>query len=278
MADPFVDSTDFAGITVPPSVVDFISNQSVTGAPFARALTLLPTDRGSVAFPTVDPSAFDWTMEGQPLPRVDLGDLGPIVVACKLAGLVALTNELLNDNVLPISDLLGKAIAASMGPKLDDGLLNGSGLPAPAGILRTIPAAASEPDFRQAVIGAWGELVDEGADATQIVAFASATVVAKELARVSEVTDMPIHEDGADAMIGPGIRLIPVPTLTATEIVVADASAVYLVQRDDFRVDASRDYLFGADQLALRILGRFGIACPTTEKSMRRADILDFTS
>lgn len=269
-----VISSDFSGILVPPELVQFIATNCVTGAPFARSLTLLPTQSGSVGFPTVAPDSFDWVAEAQSLPGVDVNPSGPIVAVAKLAGMVGLGNEFISDNALPISTLLGQAIADAMGPKLDVGLLRGEGPPEPTGILASVTAAESQgTDFRTDTIKAWGELVDAGADPATIIAFANAYTVAEELARVTTSEGAPIHPDGAAAMVGPGIALIPVPSLDDGEVIVCDKSAVYLVQREDFTVEASTDYLFGSDQIALRIKGRFAVASPTVSKSMRTIGI-----
>ncbi len=88
----------------------------LTGAPFAQALTPLPTDRGSVAFPKAGPTGAGWVKELDPIPAVTLNDDADVIAACKLAGLIQLSNESLDDAALPIGDLVGQAIRDSMGP------------------------------------------------------------------------------------------------------------------------------------------------------------------
>lgn len=262
-------SSSFDGFTCRDELTTFIANAAVTGAPFARSITPLPTERGSVSFPTASPTGFDWVAENGLIPTVDLNDGADVVAVAKLAGLLGMSNEFVNDNELPMSDLLRKAVADAMGPKLDHGLLFGAGAPEPLGVLAAAPTTLPYGDFRFGVIAAWGELVDAGADPEQIVAYASGATVAAELARV-DLEDAPIHADGAAAMVGPGIRMIAVPTLSLGEILVADRSALYLVLRQDFEAEISGHAGFANDQSLMRIKGRFAVACPTPEKSLRR--------
>ncbi len=262
-------TSSFDGFVCSDELATFVANAAVTGAPFARNITPLPTERGSVSFPTASPEGFDWVSENGTIPTVDLNDGADVVAVAKLAGLLGMSNEFVSDAELPMSDLLAKAIADSMGPKLDTGLLFGSGAPEPEGVMAVAPEAIGGPDFRSDVIMAWGELVDAGADPLSIVAFASANVVAWELSRTT--TDgVPIHADGAAAMVGPGIRMIAVPSLSAGQTLVADVSGLYLVLRQDFSAEVSGHAGFANDQSLMRIKGRFAVACPTPGKTLRK--------
>lgn len=266
---PDITSAAFDGFVCRDEVTSFFANRAVTGAPFARSLTPMPTDKGSVAFPTAAPTSFDWVSEGAAIPDVDINDDAYVVAVAKLAGLITMSNESVSDADYPLDSMLGKTVADSMGPKLDNGLLFGAGAPAPEGILAVAPEAMGGPDFRSDVIGAWGELVDEGSDPEQIVAFASGAVVAYELARTT--TDgVPIHADGDAAMVGPGVRLIAVPQLSGGQVLVVDRSSLFLILRNDFEVTFSDQAKFSTDQVVARVKGRFAVACATPEKSLRK--------
>lgn len=268
MTDLF--TTDFDGFTARDELSTFVANAAVTGAPFARSLTPLPIGRPGITFPLVDPTGFDWTAEGGPIPGVDLGDDVYSVAVAKLAGIVGMSSEFVDDNELPIGNLLGQAVADSMGPKLDSGLLVGAGAPAPTGILASATAGPAADDFRQAVIACWGAMVDDGANGENIVAFASGSTVAAELGRVN-LEDTPIHPAGMVPMIGPGIRMVAVPSIAAGTVLVADVSRTYLVLREDFSAEMSEHARFANDQVVMRIKGRFAVACPTPAKSLRVA-------
>jgi hypothetical protein len=205
-----------------------------------------------------------------------MGDSALVSTPRKLAGLIGLSNESLDDASIPIGTLTGQAIRDSMGPQLDDGLLHGTNTPPqPDGILAHATAAANKPDFRQAVIGAWGELVDGGAPADSVVAFANPVILATEWERAGTTGD-PIHPDSSTGVltIGPGIQTVAVPKLVGgatPEILVCDTSSVFLVIREALTVETSSDLYFASDSLALRVKGRFAVACPTPAKSLRKA-------
>src|SRR5689334_18595843 len=124
-----VTRDDFSGELAQAEVVSFIVNALLEGAPFTGALTRYSTARGSVVFPVVSPTGFDWTAEGAPVPAVDPGDAVHSRAVQKLSGIISLTNEMLGDSVIPVSQLLARAVQDSMSAMLDDGLLHGSGTP-----------------------------------------------------------------------------------------------------------------------------------------------------
>jgi hypothetical protein len=271
-----VSSGSYGGVPFPPDVLAQIWLTVLSGAPFSQALTPLPTSSGSVAFPTAAPSGGSFVLEGTALPPVTMGDAALISTPRKLAALLALSNESIDDAVIPIGDLTGSAVRDSLAPILDDGLLHGNNVaPNPDGVLGHAPAAANKPDFRQAVIGAWGEVVNAGAPADSVVAFANPVILANEWERAGTTGD-PIHPDSStgDLTIGPGIRTVAVPKLvggTTPEILVADVSSLYLVIREAFMIETSRDIYFASDSLGLRVKTRVAVACPTPQKSMRKA-------
>ncbi len=82
-----------------------------------------------MAFPKAGPAGAGWVKELKPLPAVALNDsAADVIAACKLAGLIELSNESLDDAAPPLGDLVGAAIRDSMGPVLDNGLLHGDGV------------------------------------------------------------------------------------------------------------------------------------------------------
>jgi HK97 family phage major capsid protein len=274
-----VSSGSYGSVPFPPDVQEAVWVTVLTGAPFAGNITPLPTSSGSVAFPTAAPTGADWTGEGQPIPPVALGDAALISTPRKLAALLSLSNESREDASIPLAQLTGAAIRDAMAPTMDDGLLHGDGVaPHPDGILGHATAAASAADFRQAVITAWGEVVDAGAPADQVCAFANPVILATEWMRVGTTGD-PIHDDatpGTALMLGPGIKTFAVPSLVGgatPEILVADVSSLFLVLREAFVFELNDAVYFTSDSLALRVKCRVACACPTPAKSLRKAVI-----
>jgi HK97 family phage major capsid protein len=274
-----VSHSSYGGVPFPPDVLNQVWVTILTGSPFANAIAPLPTSSGSVAFPTAAPTGAAWTSEGAALPPVTLGDAALISTPRKLAALLSLSNESIEDPVIPIGDLTGQAIRDAMSAQMDNGLIYGTGTPPqPDGILAHATAAASHPDFRQAVIGAWGEIVSAGAPADQVVAFANPTILATEWMRTGVTQGLPIHADSPTGVltIGPGIQTVAVPSLVggaSPDILVADVSATYLVIRDALMIEMDRSVYFASDSLGLRVKTRVACACPTPAKSLRKAVI-----
>jgi HK97 family phage major capsid protein len=277
-AEQAVTTGSYANVPFPPDVQNAVWVTVLTGSPFANAIAPLPTSGGSVAFPTAAPTGAAWVGEGQPLPPVTVGDSALISTPRKLAALLSLSNESLEDAVIPIGDLTGQAIRDAMAHQMDDGLLHGNGTaPNPDGILGHATAATGGPDFRQAVIEAWGEIVSAGAPADQVFAFANPATLAAEWGRVGSTGD-PIHADSDAGVltIGPGIQTVAVPSLVGgatPEILVADVSSTYLVVRDAMTIEMNDAVYFGSDSIGLRVKVRVACACPTPAKSLRKAVI-----
>jgi HK97 family phage major capsid protein len=267
-----VTRASFDAVPFQPQVVDQISSLLVSGAPFARNLSLFPTSRGSVAWPTASPTGETWLAELAPFPAITINDDSYVVAVAKIGGLVNLSNESIADAVFNIESALGNVLRDTLSADLDNGLLYGLGAPAPNGIVAVATDAAAGADLRSAVINAWGELVGAGANPSSVVAFVNPVTAATEMARTT--TDgVPVHPDGAELRVG-SVPLLPVPKLLAADVaLVVDTSATYLVQRDDVTVDLSTEFGFDTDSTALRIKGRFAIAAPTPLKSLRMATI-----
>jgi Phage capsid family len=268
---------DFGGIVWPPDVIQWLTSQLLTGAPFSQVLSQLPTVAGSVAFPIAAPDQAKWTGEGEPIGIVQLNESTDIVAVAKLASLHYISNEAVNDTSYPISEQIAKVLADSCGPVLDAGLLYGQGVKEPVGVVAKATAAGSAPDFRAAAITAWGELVGAGATPANVVVFAHPVPIATEWARVGS-TGEPIHEDQpADTALslGPGITCIPVPTLLPADVLAVDTSNVYFVVRDQLTFEATpyTDSAWTTDSQAMRTKLRAAVAAPVPAKSLRTCTI-----
>jgi hypothetical protein len=270
LAMPVVRAS-FDGVPFQPQVVQQIANLLVTGAPFARRLTMFPTTRGSVAWPTASPVGQTWIAELGAFPTITLNDDSYLAVVAKLGGILTLSNESIGDSVFNIESALSLLLRDTLSASLDDGLLYGAGVPAPNGIVALATASAGGPDLRSSVIGSWGELTAAGADPSAIVAFVNPIAAAGEMGRVT-LDGVPVHADGTALRVG-SVELIPTPKMHVDDVLVVDTSAVYLVARDDFSVDLSQDFGFSTDSTALRIKGRFAVAAPAPLRSLRKATI-----
>jgi HK97 family phage major capsid protein len=270
-----VTSTSWGGALTPPQVQEWLLNKLLTGSPFAQALTLVGTNRGSMVWPIVAPDGAAWVGEAQPIPTANLNDDVYMVAVCKLAAIIEASNESVSDALFPIATAIGRAIADSCGPVLDRSLLYGGGGLEPIGVFANAPAAGPAEDFRQAAIGAWGELAAAGALPENIVVFAHPVPIAAEWARVN-AQGSPLHDDspsGQPLTLGPGIRVTGVPMLDPADVLAVDTSMVFLVERDDVGMEMSDQPGWNRDTLSIRVKGRLTVAAPVPEKSMRQVVI-----
>jgi HK97 family phage major capsid protein len=251
-------------------VAGFIVNELVAGAPFTNRLTPLVTDRNGVVIGRAAPTGFGWVAEGQTLPTVDLGDSSDVIAVKKLAGIFDLSNESLSDTTMPVADMLGQVVRDSMAHDLDAGLLYGAGGLEPTGVVARAEDAVAGVSLRQGVVNAWAELVDAGAPADRVVAFGSAATLAEELGRETD-EGRPVHPDGMVPVLGPGVPLVAVPALEPGIVLVVDTSHVFAIVRADFAVELDPSAGFRNDTTACRVKGRFAVAAPAPDKSLRVA-------
>jgi HK97 family phage major capsid protein len=255
------------GIT-PPEILGQVLNALLGGAPFADSLTRMLAGANSVTFPVASPTGMDWIHEGQPLPTVNLGDTAYNVVPRKLAGTFGLSNELLADETISAFDLLGTAVRDASGPVLDDGLLHGDGDPGPVGVVGLAPASTGT-TLREAAITATADIGNDGGTANVLAL--NPTDIAAESAR-ADANGRPLYENGFTTL--GTLSVVAVPKLAAgTEMLVYDATRLYLLVRNDFLVEASPDAGFTSDLTIARIKGRFAAAVPTVNKSIRKLTV-----
>ena len=265
----------WSGAPFPDDVQAQLLAKLLTGSPFAKALQPAPTTRGVVTWPLVSPEGATWLAELQQFPLASLNDDVYTVAAAKLGTIIQLSNESIADASFDLAGAVGRAIADSCGPLVDDAFLYGAAALSPKGVWAAAPEAAEAPDFRSAVITAWGELAGAGSPVESILVATHPTDLASEWSRTTG-DGLPLHTDAPSAAtltLGPGIRTLAVPMMHAGDVLAFDASAVFRVARSDFAVELSREAGFATDSVWLRVKGRLAVAAPTPEKSLRRCTI-----
>jgi HK97 family phage major capsid protein len=270
-----VTRAGWGGHPFPPDVQANLLSKLLTGSPFANALQPAPTTSGVVTWPLVSPEGAAWLAELQQLPLASLGDEVYSIGVCKLGTIIQLSEESITDASFNLAQAVGRAIADSCGPLVDDAFLYGAAALSPKGVWAAAPEAAEAPDFRSAVIAAWGELAGAGSPVESIIVATHPTDLASEWSRTTG-DGLPLHTDAPSAgtlTLGPGIRTLAVPMMHAGDVLAFDASAVFRVVRSDFAVELSREAGFATDSVWLRVKGRLAVAAPTPEKSLRRCTI-----
>ncbi len=272
-----VTTGDWQGYPFPPEVVASLFSKLLTGSPFAQALSPMPTDSGHVVWPLASPTGAAWVGEAQPIPAADLGDDVYTVAVCKLATIISISNESLADASFNIGNAIGRVLADSCGPIIDEGFLYGAGGDCSSGLVAIAEDAPDAEDFRQACIRAWGSLANAGAPTTSIVVFANPEPLAEEWGRV-DINGQPIHANapaGQPLLLGPGLRVVGVPVLKPEHILAVDTSMTFLVQREQVDFDISPYPGWGNDTASLRVKGRLTVACPVPHKALRSVTVTE---
>ena len=237
----------------------------IGGAPFANSLTRDPTSKPRKAYPTANPQGFGWVAELERIPQVSLNDDAVVVGVARLAGLIDLSNSLVNDAAVNVTTTVGQLLAEGIGPDLDRGLLFGQGGASnePQGIVAMAPEVAAA-DLLDAVAGAKGEIGDAGGLADTLAM--SATALARADAE-RDNTGRPVWSGGFAA--AQGLRAVSVPGLTTP--LVYDSRRLYLLINGLLsQVDISKDYHFGYDATTFRVQSRVSVACPVPERTIRK--------
>jgi HK97 family phage major capsid protein len=259
-----VTTGSFQGVLHPADVARVL-NLLTEGAPFSgTALTRYPTDRHEVAFPTAKPDRPAWLGEMEDIPVIGMNDDADVISVCKLASIVLLSNEGANDASVNLSAQLGDLIRDSASIELDRGILYGTDSPEPKGVVAAaMPAAGA--DLAAALTVAVGSIGDAGGVATHLCARPS---VLADQRNVRDEVGQRLYPQG----LGPAFGLTEVgcPELAAADILVTGKAKIWLIVRNDFQVDYSRDWAFHRDAIAVRLRGRFAVGAPDLPKSLRK--------
>ena len=260
--------------TLHPHQVAQILNMLVSGSPFSgTALTPYPTNRSAVAFPTAKPDRPAWLGEAEDIPVIGLGDDADIVAVCKLASIVLLCNEGFSDASVNMTaqfgDLLRDSRVDRAGP--------GRARTAPtrrnrAGVVAAAPAAAGE-DMAAALTTAIGSIGDAGGTASHLCARPSVLATQRN---VRDDNGQRLYPEGLGAAFG--LTEVGCPELAAADVLVVARDRAWLIVRNDFLVDTSRDWAFQKDALAVRLRGRFAVAAPVLAKALRKLTITPASS
>lgn len=261
---PAVYSGDFQGKLVPPDVQTRILSMLVDSAPFAASLTRQPTNSASVVYPLASPSGAAWIAELDEIPLMSLNDDAYTVAVAKLAGLLDVSNELIHDSNVNLTAQLRTLLSDSLGPQLDDGLLNGSGPPEPAGVVAVAPPVTMDDTLFAAANAAKGEIADAGGAASHLAASGTAFAGA----------DGSVGSDGHLAFpsgVGAALGLTPVTVPGLSTPLVYDARRIFAVVNGALSdVAVSEDFRFQYDAVTLRIKARVACACPVPDKTIRK--------
>jgi HK97 family phage major capsid protein len=240
----------------------------VGGAPFARSLTPLPTNRASVSFPQLDPEDPAWVAELGEIPLLTPDTSEYEVAVSKLAGSILISVESIEDTDFPVTAQTEQVLRDTFSAKLDRDFIGGAGPhPTPTGIL-AVAAEVTAADWYDAVIKAKAEIATAGGAASH-VAFSPNTI--GELEATRDEIGHPLFPDAATFFGG----LETVSAVSATQPVVYAADRLWMAIRRDFQADFSRETSEAWNRYAtsLRIVGRFALAAPLPSRSVRKLKV-----
>jgi HK97 family phage major capsid protein len=241
-------------------------NLLIGGSPFANSLTRFPTARAEVGFPTASPDSPAWTAEAAALPQIGLNDAADIVAVKKLGEILKISNEAIGDSGVNLTAMVAALLKDAAGPELDRGLLYGSLAAEPKGVVPNA-AVTDAADLPASITKAVGAIGDAGGTASHIAAKPSLFANHRN---DRDTQQRPLWPDG----IGPAYGLAEVGVPNLTDVIVYDATRLYLIVRtQDFEVAISQDFYFDSDAAALRVRGRFAAGMPAPAKTCRKLTV-----
>jgi len=255
-------------------------------------ITVLTTDKDSVVYPSltadVNPG---WYAEAAPITPGDPTFSTVTATPRKLAHLVQMSNEVIDDSDPSIVDVLNTHLLAMLALKLDLGIYEGSGT---APEVRGLANVSGIQTIDAGVNGAQPSL-DQVADAIGLLEGVNTTATAivmppRTFAKLRKVKDT----TGAYLLAAPtdatGLRLFGVPVLVSAQLSVTEAagtagavgSSMYVynaaqvvyVRRTDVELELDRSRLFNSDQSELRAKARGDLIVPNPTAVVRVTHVL----
>lgn len=253
---------------------------------------VIPTDRDSVEFPRLTADATPgFYNEAAAITPSDPTLVTLTGVPRKLAALVQLSNEVIDDSDPKIVDVLNEHVGTILATRLDLAGFEGTGT---APEIRGLKNVAGIQTISMGANGAAITSLDTIADAIALLEAANASAGAIVMAprtwnvlrKLKDTTGRPLLGDGA-ASTAPNVFGVPVLTssalsitevqgtaTTASSIYVYDPTQVVVVNRNDATIELDRSRLFNQDMSELRGTLRADLLAPNPTAICRIAGVL----
>lgn len=267
-----INSQDWASAPWPPELVNALIAKGLEGSVFFSSLTPMGIGANSVQWPLTDPTGFDWTAAGGLIPSVDPQDDIYAASVAKIAGIIGINNESLDDETIDLFMLVGQAIQNGMAHKVDVDLLYGvqtSNAATPVGIVPSLTAVDGD-SLRQGVVLAMADIFAAGGSPKLVLV--NPTHWANEVSR--EASAGPIT--GAALFSDLGISQVRVcPALAATDTLVIDTNYAFALTRAGSSIETnSKDTAsWERDLTSMRVKARVGCALPVKAKAARKVTV-----
>jgi HK97 family phage major capsid protein len=285
---------------VPPEHAAFVFDRLASSSVGLRSgLRIIETRRDELHIPrlTADAAA-NWTAEATAITASDPTIDEVVARPRKLAGLVALSNELRKDSTPGALDLTAENLIRAMALKLDLGFYEGSGTaPEIRGLrnvsgIQSISMGTNGAAFTNldTFADALGMLEQENATATSIVMHPRTWQSLSKLKEQASGSNKPIlMESAGSASQGIDRRIYGVQVFLSSQLSIAEtqgtasnASSIYLyegpqvvaVRREDTSIEIDSSRLFNQDMSEVRSISRWDLVVPNPEAVLRIAGVL----
>lgn len=249
---------------------------------------VMTTDADSVVFPALTGDvAPSWTAEAAPITPGDPTFASITATPRKLAHLVQMSNEIIDDSDPSIVEILNDHLLRVLGLKLDLGLFEGTGTAPEVRGLKNVPGIQT---ISQGTNGATLTSLDAIADAIGLLEAANTVATAIVTAPRTWNTIRKLKDTQSRYQLEPlpssdaGMRLFGVPVFTSgqlsttetqgtssssSSIYVYNASEIIYVRRQEIELELDRSRLFNSDQSELRAKLRGDLVVPNPSAVVR---------
>ncbi len=262
---PFYTSTTGARAILPDEHGPLVVQPALKASVAAQVSTIAMTGANRYRIPIVatDPSAA-WVAEGAEITPSDpvLEEL--VVQPPKVAGLTVVSREMADDSDPAAAQVVGLGLARDIARRMDEAFFGSLAAPAPSGLgaLSGVQSYVNAGAFGNLDFAAQAISKAENVGAT-VTAFVTSPVVALSLATIKQATGSNQPVLGIDATSATSRVILGVPLyvsqyVAANTLWALDRSRVWVVVREDAKVEADRSVFFTSDRVAVKATMRVG--------------------
>lgn len=259
---PITEDAGFGAAITPEQWATFVLDHlAAASVLLASGATEIRTSAKQIHVPRVTgDSATGWYDELEPI-----GEGAPpgdelVLAPKKVATLVNLSNEAVNDSDPAVLDVTGTAMTRSVAREADRAMFAGTGGKQPLGLLNLAPALPSHigaVDYAGVVTAAG--LVRAAGGVPNVLYINPTDLTALQLA--ADANDRPLVADPATGMGASvaGLTIWPTPAVPAATAIIAQADQVIVGVREDASVVVSEHALFASDGTVARVIARVDV-------------------
>jgi HK97 family phage major capsid protein len=226
-------------------------------------------------------AAAAWTPEGSEITPDD-SEFGEIVVTpLKLAALTVVSRELADDSAPSAQAIVGESLAASIARKVDAAFFAATTADGPDGIASVVGVSEVDTDGSITDLDVFAEAISkaevEGAQLSSFVTHPDDVLVLSKLKKLDTSNEPLLNVDPTQATRRQilGVPLLSSAAVTPGTIWGVPATKVYVVLREDVRLDVDRSAYFSSDSVAIRATMRAGFAFPHPAAIVRIYNAVD---